>query len=135
MIGVDTNVLLRFLLRDDPVQSPQAANFFAQRTAGDPAFVSLVTMVETVWNLRRRVPAEQLAATIGRLLISEHVVVQASDLVSRALHDAAGAGADLADAVIAHLGIDADCDYTVTFDRKAAGLPGMLAIGDATNSS
>ncbi len=128
MIGVDTNVLVRFLLSDDPVQSPQAAEFFAQRTTADPAFVSLVTLVETVWNVRRQVTQTQLAATISRLLTSEHVVVQAPDVVSRALRDATEAGADLADAVIAHLGVGADCDFTVTFDRKAASLPGMLAL-------
>lgn len=133
MIGVDTNVLLRFLLRDDPVQSPQAADFFARRTVADPAFVSLVSLVETVWNLRRHVPPAQLATTIGRLLASEQLVVQAPDLVSRALHDAADAGADLADVLVAHLGIDADCDYTVTFDRKAATLPGMRALGEASD--
>lgn len=132
MIGVDTNVLVRFLLRDDPVQSPQAAEFFAQRSVADPAFVSLVTMIETVWNIRRDLTPGQLAATIGRLLISEQVVVQAPDVVSRALLDATDVGADLADAVIAHLGIDADCDFTVTFDRRAAALPGMLALASMT---
>lgn len=132
MIGVDTNVLVRFLLRDDPVQSPQAAEFFAQRSVADPAFVSLVTMIETVWNIRRDLTPGQLAATIGRLLISEQVVVQAPDVVSRALRDATDVGADLADAVIAHLGIDADCDFTVTFDRRAAALPGMLALASMT---
>lgn len=131
MIGVDTNVLLRYLLDDDPRQSPQAAAFFAARSESDPAFVSLIAIVEVVWNLRarERVPSDRVAATLRSLLTAREIVVQAPDVLRRAIRDSEAHGADIADAVIAGLDIDADCDYTVTFDKKAGALPGMRELG------
>lgn len=130
MIGVDTNVLLRYLLDDDPRQSPKAVAFFEQRSERDPAFVSLIAIIEVVWNLRARdrMPSDRIAGVVRSLLSAREIVVQAPDVVRRALRDAEEHGTDIADAVIAELGIDADCDYTVTFDKKASSLPGMRAL-------
>lgn len=130
MIGVDTNVLLRHLLHDDPTQSPPATAFFGARSAKDPAYVSIVVLVETVWNLRRQgeVLGPRVAAILVALLNAEEIVVQAPDVVRRALRDASENGTDVADAIIAHLGVDSGCDYTVTFDRRAGRLPGMVAL-------
>ncbi|MEO5535660.1 MAG: type II toxin-antitoxin system VapC family toxin [Pseudolysinimonas sp.] len=130
MIGVDSNVLLRHLLDDDATQSRQAAAFFSARSAKDPAFLSVVVLVETVWTLSRRdkVPMSRVVAIVSAFLSAEEIVVQAPDVVRRALRDAAEHGTDLADAIIAHLAIDADCEYTVTFDRRASELPGMALL-------
>ena len=130
MIGVDTNVLLRFLLNDDPEQSPRAAQFFAERGPADPAFLSLVAVLEAVWVLRRRLKRseEEVARMLRGLLGSDRVVVEHEQLVIRALRDTEQTGADFADAVIAHLGVERGCDLTVTLDRSAANLPGMLAL-------
>ena len=52
MIGLDTNILVRYLAQDDPIQSPRATEVVNQRlTEQEPGFISLVTMVETVWFL------------------------------------------------------------------------------------
>ena len=130
MIGVDTNVLVRFLVRDDEEQYARVDRFFAERTVGDPAFVALVVVVETAWVLRRRYRfgAEAIANAVMALLSADEVVVQAPDVVRRAISDTKGTGIDLADAIVAHLGIDVGSDYTVTFDRRASGLPGMLLL-------
>ncbi|MGB3911575.1 MAG: type II toxin-antitoxin system VapC family toxin [Pseudolysinimonas sp.] len=128
MIGVDTNVLLRYLLDDDPRQSPQAAAFFEARSEKDPAFVSLVAVVEAVWTLRarERMSSDRVAQALRALLSAREIVVQAPELVRRAIRDSEEHGTDLADAVIAGLGIDAD--YTVTFDKKAGALAGMQEL-------
>lgn len=130
MIGIDTNVLIRDATQDDPVQSPQARRFLAGLTEADPGFVSIITLIETTWTLRRnyKVDAATIALLVRRLLASREIVVQASEIVRRALKDSEDFGADLSDAIIAHLGVDADCDYTVTFDRRAAELPGMRLL-------
>jgi predicted nucleic-acid-binding protein len=52
MTGLDTTVVIRFMMQDDPVQSPLATSLFDSFTAEDPGFVSLVTLAETVWVLR-----------------------------------------------------------------------------------
>lgn len=130
MIGVDTNVLLRFLLDDDPAQSSAARRFFAERSADDPAFLSLVTLIESVWVARRRLKRSDadVARMLRGLLGSDRVVIQHEQLVIRALRDTELSGADFADAVVAHLGVEAGCDTTVTLDRAAADLPGMIAL-------
>ena len=53
MIAVDTNILLRYVVRDDPEQLEKAANFFRERTTEDPAYVSLIVVAEMIWVLRR----------------------------------------------------------------------------------
>ena len=130
MIGVDTNVLLRYLLDDDPRQSPKAAAFFEARSEKDPAFLSLVAIVEVVWNLRarERMSSDRVNAVLTSLLSAREIVVQAPDVVRRAIRDSDEHGTDIADAVIASLGIDAGCDYSVTFDKGAVALPGMVPL-------
>lgn len=130
MIGVDSNVLLRYLMRDDEGQFRRAERFFAQRGPTDPAFVSVIVLIEVAWVLGStfRLPVASVANALRGLLASDELVVQAPDVVRRALRDSDAAGVEFADAVISQLAIDADCDYTVTFDRKAAELPGMVAL-------
>ncbi|RZT57375.1 putative nucleic-acid-binding protein [Microcella alkaliphila] len=132
MIGVDTNVLVRHLTGDDPQQSPRASAFFAERSAADPAAISIITLVETVWVLTRGygLSRDRVHAIVRALCRSRDVVVQHDGVVIRALRDADEAGCDLADALIAHLAIDAGADGTVTFDRRAARLPGMQYLGN-----
>lgn len=130
MIGVDTNVLVRHLTADDPEQSPRASAFFAERSADDPAAISIVTLVETVSVLMRGygVPQGRVHAIVRALCGSRDVVVHHEAAVIRALRDADDAGCELADALIAHLGNDGGADGTVTFDKQAAALPGMLYL-------
>jgi predicted nucleic-acid-binding protein len=131
MIGVDTNVLLRHLVHDDPRQSALALRFFEARTPDDPAFIAQLALAETVWSLSQtyRVPAAQLRRIVRSLLSSSDVVFENSIGIRRALRDAEDANVDLADAIIAHAAIDAGCDGVVTFDKAAQRLPGMLPVG------
>jgi predicted nucleic-acid-binding protein len=130
MIGIDTNVLIRDAVQDDPTQSPQARAFLASLSEADPGFVSVVTMMEAVWTLTRtyRVDREGVFRFVSTLLAAREIVVQAPDVIRRAMREARDNDGEFADAVIAILAIDADCDYTVTFDRAAAKLPGMTLL-------
>jgi predicted nucleic-acid-binding protein len=130
VIGVDTNVLLRHLVNDDPQQSPAATRFLAERGPEDPAFVSTAVLLELIWSLRRsyRLPNDDVSRIIESLLRSRDIVVQDAGAVRRALWDSRDEQADIADAVIAHAAIDAGCDGIVTFDRRAQRLPGMLPV-------
>ena len=79
MIGLDTNVVVRYLAQDDPVQSPKATQIFERRlTEQDPGFISLVTMVETVWVLDTvyGLPAQEIAQAVERMLQADTLVVQ-----------------------------------------------------------
>ncbi|MDR2454245.1 MAG: type II toxin-antitoxin system VapC family toxin [Bifidobacteriaceae bacterium] len=124
MIGLDTNVLVRHLAGDDPNQSPAARALLAGRTADQPAFISLVTLVEALWTLSSRrygYERTQLLDVVGDLAGLGEVRLQEHAAVVAAVATARLTGCDLADALVAELGRRAGCAHTATFDRRAAG--------------
>ena len=121
MIGLDTNVVVRYLVQDDPDQSAAASALIENLTETDPGYLSLVTVVELYWVLRRayKVDDRQCAELVEGLLDARELRVD-QDAVVRAALTANRSGLDFADAVIAELGRAAGCDHTVTFDQRAA---------------
>jgi predicted nucleic-acid-binding protein len=131
VIGLDTNVLVRHLTGDDPAQSPVARDLLAGRTAADPAFISLVTLVEAVWTLSsRRYGYDRAAllyvvgdlAGLDEVRFQEHAAVVAAVALSRQT------GCDFPDALVAELGARAGCFHTATFDQQAASLVPEMRI-------
>jgi predicted nucleic-acid-binding protein len=126
MIGLDTNVLVRYFTQDDPVQSPRATELIEARLdENEPGFVSVVAMVELAWVLERvyGLTDQELAAIIERLLQAPVLVVENEIEVfaaSTALKEGRG---DFADALLGELGRKAGCSVTYTFDRRASRLP------------
>lgn len=121
MIGVDTNVLVRFLTADDPGQHRAALAFFSKRTPADPAFVSAVTLAETAWLLRRHygLTADEILESLSMIIDSDDFVVEGREAVE-SVRSGMGKPSQLTDFVIAQLGRKAGCSRTVTFDRSAA---------------
>ncbi len=80
--------------------------------------------------LRRtyKVSRADVVSILETLLRSRDILIQSAASLRRALADSKEANTDLADAVIAHAAIDAGCAWTVTFDRRAQRLPGMLPV-------
>ena len=131
MIGLDTNVLLRYLTRDDPFQSKAAATFLEQElTAEQPGYINVVTFAELVWTLRTTYKAtdEHLLNAVMHLLQAETLIVQSAAEVGAALVDVKEGRGSFADALIARLNVAAGCDRTVTFDRRALRLEGFAAL-------
>lgn len=130
MIGLDTNVLVRYVLQDDPRQSPRANRLFESLSAEAPGFVPVVVVVELAWVLGAgyKIPRAQLAAVLETLLRSKELVVDRADLVTQALGRLAAGGADFADAVIERMAADAGCTTTMTFDQGAAKAAGMTLV-------
>ena len=127
MIGLDTNVLVRYLTQDDPIQSPKATEIIERHlTEQNPGFVSVVAMVETVWVLDRvyDLGAHEIAAAIERMLQADVLVVENEQEVFTATVALKQGHGSFADALIAELGIRAGCASTLTFDHKALRLPG-----------
>lgn len=122
MIGLDTNVLLRALTRDDPVQSPAATRILSELTPERPGYVNLIVLAETAWNLRRKYRAgrEAVFDAVESLLESRSVVVADRPTVVAGLELARAEGLDFADALIAMLNRHAGCETTLTFDGRAA---------------
>ena len=132
MIGLDTNVLVRFLTQDDSVQGPQARALIASLTEAAPGFIAREVMVETVWVLERAygLPRDRISGALAGLLEARELVVEVAERVAVALDRYGKGGAGFADQMIALAGVAVGCSMTVTFDRKAAAGPGMQLVGD-----
>ena len=128
MIGLDTNVLVRYLTQDDPVQSLKATELIEGRLSErNPGFVSIVAMVETVWVLERayELASQVVAEAVERMLQIDVLMVEHEQEVFAAMVALKEGRGSFSDAVIAALGAKAGCAHTVTFDRKAMRLPGF----------
>jgi len=128
MIGLDTNILIRYLTQDDPVQSRKATEIIERRLdPAHPGFVSVVTMAETVWVLDRAygLTDQEIAAAVERILQVEVLQVENEQEVFAAMVALKQGRGAFADALIAELGARAGCGHTLTFDKKALRLPGF----------
>ena len=128
MIGLDTNILVRYLTQDDPIQSPKARKIIERRlTEENPGFVSIVAMVEIVWVLDRayKLATHEIAAAVERILQTDVLVVENEQKVFTAMIALKEGQGSFADAIIAGLGTRAKCSRTLTFDHKALRLPGF----------
>jgi predicted nucleic-acid-binding protein len=127
VIGLDTNVLVRYLTQDDPIQSPKATEIIERHLSQqNPGFVSVVAMVETAWVLARvyDLGAHDIAAAIERMLQADVLVVENEQEVFTAMVALKLGHGSFADALIAELGIRAGSAFTLTFDHEALRLPG-----------
>ncbi len=122
MIGLDTNVLVRYIAQDEPLQSALATKLVENFTAEAPGFVSTVTLVETVWVLARayKTTKPEILRIIEGLLRARELVIEDAETHYVALNQFAATTVDYADAVIAQAGRRAGCEFTATFDRRAA---------------
>ena len=131
MIGLDTNILVRYITEDDLAQSRRVRQVFETvLSTENPGFVSLVVLVETVWVLESGygLSAEQIAFAVERILQSEVLLVQNEGEAFRALIMMRQRSADFADALLCELALQAGCSRTLTFDRKAVRLPGFQLL-------
>ena len=123
MIGLDTNVLLRYIAQDDPKQSPRAIEIIERRlTEQEPGFVSLVTILEVVWVLKSlfQRSRQEIANDIEMLLAADTLEVQNEQEVYLAVVSLRNGSGTFEDALIGSLGTWRGCSATLTFDEDAA---------------
>ncbi len=130
MIGLDTNVLVRYIAQDDPQQSPKATRLIESLTADAPGYVSVVSVVELVWVLMGCYASTraEMCEVLETLLRTREVVVAHADTVWKALRVFKEGKADFADCLIERSANEAGCDYTASFDRDAAKHCGMRLV-------
>jgi predicted nucleic-acid-binding protein len=130
MLGIDTNVLVRFLVRDDGIQFEKARKLIRREVAaGHRVFVNQLVLMETEWVLRSRyvVPKNQIIEAISGLLNSTDIQFEDEPSIEEALFIWKESDADFADCLIAAKNRRMGCRATATFDRKASKLPGFMA--------
>jgi predicted nucleic-acid-binding protein len=123
VIGLDTNVVVRYLTQDDPAQAALANRLIEESLSPDhPGFVSSVVLVELVWVLESgyRCDRAQISEVLNKLLRSRQIVVQSAEVAWQAARAFSAGKADFADYLIERTGNAHGCERTVTFDRSAA---------------
>ena len=130
MIGLDANVLVRYVMQDDPRQSPRATRLIESLKSDDPAFVPLVALVELVWVLSGSygLGRTQVATVLETLVRSKELVVDRADIVTQALHRYSAGPADFADALIERIATAAGCSATMSFDTAAVKSAAMTLV-------
>jgi predicted nucleic-acid-binding protein len=130
MVGVDTNVLVRILINDDPDQAAVARRWFERATASGGVAVDALTLSELVWVLRARYqqPKARMIAAIEQLLATAGVVCLFEDQIRAALAAWSNGPGDFADYLMRERYRVAGARRMVTFDRALAGLPGITVL-------
>ena len=130
MTGLDTNVLVRYIMQDDPKQSPKATKLIESLAADAPGFVPLVAVVELVWVLSSSYALTrlQVVQSLESLLRTKELVVDRADQVLKAVRLFKASSADFADCLIERTAAAAGCGRTMTFDVAASKATGMVLL-------
>jgi len=123
MIGIDTNVLVRYIVQDDERQAAIATNAVEACSVETPGWISAIVLCETVWVLSRAYGYDKstIQAVLQRVFLASELVVEQQEQGWLALRAFASGNADFSDYLIAHINQASGCEYTVTFDTKASG--------------
>jgi predicted nucleic-acid-binding protein len=128
VIGLDTNVLVRYLTQDDAKQSPIATRLMEKTLSTvEPGFISMVALAEVVWVLVSLYSIDRagVAEVVSGLLTTEQLRLESAELIWRAKRRYERSKADFSDALIAECAVAAYCKRAVTFDRTAAATSGF----------
>lgn len=130
MIGLDTNVLVRYIAQDDPKQSALATKLIDSLTKDNPGFITVVTVVELVWVMQSCYQLTKLEVVniLNMLIATMELMIENNETVIKATKVFSLSKADFADCLIERLADKAGCKYSVTFDVgaiKHAGFKGL----------
>jgi len=131
MLGVDTNVLVRYLVRDDQAQYERARRMIKREvSAGESVLVSLLVLLETEWVLRSRyeLAKPEIVAVLSALLETSELAIEDEPCVEQALYSWKDSAADFADCLIGARNRRLGCGATATFDGKALKLAGFAEV-------
>jgi len=130
MIGIDTNVLVRYIMQDDARQSPLATRLLESLSAEARGFVPLVVVVELVWVLDSayELGRDQIVDALDGLLRTKEIAVERAETVWKALRVFRSGTAEFADCLIERSAVSAGCERTMTFDRGAVKGCGMTLV-------
>lgn len=123
MMALDTNVLVRFLVKDDDRQAATVYQLFKQsEEQQDVLFVPLLVVLETIWVLQSAydVPDEGIVSAINQLLLMPVLKLEGHAAIQGFIASSREVKLDLADLLIAHSAKSSNCERVLTFDKKAA---------------
>jgi predicted nucleic-acid-binding protein len=130
MIAIDTNVLLRLYLRDDPAQTRKAEACLIAAAKDSPVMVNLIVLSEFAWTLARNkgLDRDAVADYIEQLIEADDIEIQNAGAARRALAAYRDGAADYPDYLLAAVNVELGCRTTMTFDRDALDYDAFSAV-------
>ena len=137
MVGLDTNVLVRYMAQDEPRQAAIATRLIEKELSpGEPGFISLVVLAELCWVLTRlySAGADELLEAVEDLVSTPQFYLEHREAViatvqhMKARKGAKGARAGFVDVLISHVAISQGCSHTLSFDKAAVRSAGMVLL-------
>lgn len=131
MRGLDTNVLVRFLVRDDDRQAERASASIRKATAeGKSCFINHIVLCELVWVLESAYGfgRREISDVFEKMLVTKQFEIEEKDMVRQAVREYAQGKGDLADYLIGRVNHVHGCDRTVTFDRSLKNAPSFEVL-------
>jgi predicted nucleic-acid-binding protein len=130
VIGLDTNVIIRYITQDEPRQAKKATQLIESQLSGEvPGFITLITLVEVSWVLEAcyKQSKADVLTVLEALIVTKQLLIEQSDVVYLAIKRCSLENADFSDTLIAVVSEHNGCDKVVTFDKKAKNV-GMTIL-------
>jgi predicted nucleic-acid-binding protein len=123
MIGIDTNVIIRYIVQDDPEQAKVATKLIEQSCSLDnPGYINHIVLCEIVWVLRRnyKLDKQSICQVIEQIMRTDKLMIEDIQLVRKALETFKETKADFAGCLLSQRNLQAGCRYTATLDDAAS---------------
>ena len=136
MIGIDTNILVRYITQDDELQSGVATEFIENYCSnGNKIFVNHLVICELVWVLKKcyKLSKPKTINVIEHILQISQFSIENGQVIWQALTDYKRGSADFADYVVGRTNLFNNCAETITFDKKASKSNGFSLLSTKTN--
>jgi predicted nucleic-acid-binding protein len=130
MIGLDTNVIVRYIAQDDIKQSALATNLINSLTKDSPGFITLVSVVELVWVMQScyQSTKQEVVKILETLTATRELMIENSETLIKAIRVFSNSKADFSDCLIERSANKAGCEYSVTFDVDAMKHAGFKSL-------
>ena len=131
MIGLDTNILVRYFAQDEPRQSKVARELLENKlTREGPGHITVIVLAEFAWVLKRLYHGTrtEIAEAIEGLLSASTINIENKRLVRNVLRAYSTSKAEFSDCLVAQANLDAGCEFTFTFDREASKMHGFRLL-------
>jgi predicted nucleic-acid-binding protein len=131
MKGLDTNVLVRYLVKDDKKQAERAISYIRKATAeGESCFINIIVLCEMVWVLESayHYKKKDIVSVLEKILVIRNLEIESKDQVRQAIHDYQQGSGDIADYLIGRMNQTQGCEQTATFDRDLKNSPAFILL-------
>jgi predicted nucleic-acid-binding protein len=130
MIALDTNILVRFFMQDDPSQLARVRAVMKSLSEKDPAWIGLAVVQELVWVLTSvyRAQRADVLLVLDQMFTMREIVIEQADVIRDAIRIYRATKVAFSDCLISASARAAGCTQTLTFDKEAAKSAGMILV-------